>query len=66
MFNLKCYLKGHPNTSFVAHNIPGGQLRIIRCLECHSLVDILFLPNGLGLNSKVDPLPWDAVSERFR
>jgi hypothetical protein len=54
MFNLKCYLKKHPNKGFVAHRIPGGQLRIVRCLDCNSLVDILFMPQHLGLDSLLE------------
>ena len=51
-----CWRNKHRDTSFTSYRLPGGNLRVERCLNCRHLIDVnmLFDASIVGMEMKLE------------
>ncbi len=66
---MYCWQQKHRETCFTSFMLPGGVLRVSRCMSCRHLVDVTYNDEStlmIKLESKLTSIPGYPSRERFR
>jgi hypothetical protein len=66
---IQCLRNQHRDTCFTSYPVGNDQLRVVRCLNCHQLLDVILFRNFSHMQSKLESKLSEVPgypAERFR